>query len=102
MCSVLVLIHPLRNRTTSPNNILLIEEDLKSKTTTDIISFLKALLARMLLEQRGNVLGKDPEFQEQLIRERDKIFKEMLDAAVLFCNKKEGENWEKLKESLKD
>lgn len=56
----------------------------------------------MLLEQKGNVLGKDPDFHKQLISERDEIFEEMLDAAVSFCNKKESENWEKVKTNLKD
>lgn len=96
-----ILIFPLHIRTTSPNNIRLIEEDLKSKTTTDIIPFLKALLARMLLVQKGNVLGEETEFHKQLIKERDEIFKDMLGAAVSFCNKKGGGNWEKLEKNLK-
>lgn len=69
---------------------------------TAILPLLKAILARMLLEQKGNVLGKDPTFHRQLISERDEIFKEMLGAAVLFCNKKEGENWEIVKTNLED
>lgn len=97
-----ILISLLHHRSTSPKNIRLIKEDLKSKTMTGILPLLKALLARMLLEQKGNVLGKDPEFHNQLISERDEIFKEMLDAAVSFCNKKESENWEKVKTNLKD
>lgn len=96
------LIPPLHHSSTSPKNIRLIKEDLESKSMTGILPFLKALLARMLLEQKGNVLGKDPEFHRQLITERDEIFEEMLGAAVSFCNKKEGDNWEKMKEGLKD
>lgn len=69
---------------------------------TGILPLLKALLARMLLEQKGNILGKDLDFHKQLISERDEIFEEMLDAAVSFCNKKESENWEKVKTNLKD
>lgn len=55
----------------------------------------------MLLVQKGNVLGEDTEFHKQLIKERDEIFKDMLCAAVSFCNKKGGGNWEKLEKNLK-
>lgn len=62
-----------------------------------LIPLLKAILARTILEQKGNDLGEDPDFHRELIEERDAIFKVMLDEAVTFCNNKRGENWNKLK-----
>lgn len=67
-----------------------------------LIPLLKAILARTILEQKGNDLGEDPNFHRELIEERDAIFKVMLDEAVTFCNNKKGENWNKLKGYLKE
>lgn len=67
-----------------------------------LIPLLKAILARTILEQKGNDLGEDPDFHRELIEERDAIFKVMLDEAVTFCNNKRGENWNKLKGYLKE
>lgn len=67
-----------------------------------LIPLLKAILARTILEQKGNDLGEDPDFHRELIEERNAIFKVMLDEAVTFCNNKRGENWNKLKGYLKE
>lgn len=73
---------------------------MKNKITCNIIPFLKAILARMLLEINGNNLGDDELLLKKLLTERDIIFDRMLKDAVSFCNNKEGEGWMNVKKEL--
>lgn len=86
----------------SPENIKLVKEDLKGKRIVHIIDFLKAILARILLQRDGNVLGEDPLYHKKITDERNAIFDKILEDVVSFCNKKEGESWDKLERHLKD
>lgn len=73
---------------------------MKNKITCNIIPFLKAILARMLLEINGNHIGEDELLLKKLLTERDIIFDQMLNDAVSFCNNKEGEGWKNVQKEL--
>ena len=78
-------------------NIRNIEEDLKQKMKVGILPFLKAMVYRILVKVRDT----NPD-DEEIRRDGEKIFEEMLRDAVNFCNDETNENrgvlWEGLKE----
>ena len=76
-------------------NIRNIEEALKRKMNVGILPFLKAMVFRILMKTRD----KDPE-DEEIKRDGERIFEEMLNDAVNFCNDETNANrgvlWEEL------
>ena len=76
-------------------NIRNIEQDLKRKMIVGILPFLRAMVYRILVKIRN----KDPE-DEEIRRDGDKIFEEMLNDAVSFCNDKTNANRQLLWEEL--
>ena len=77
-------------------NIQNIQEDLKRKMNVDILPFLKAMVYRILVKVRDT----NPD-DEEIRRDGEKIFEEMLRDAVNFCNDETNANrgvlWEELK-----
>ena len=79
----MTLYSDLQARVKAQMNIRNIEQDLKRKMIVGILPFLRAMVFRILVKIRN----KDPE-DEEIRRDGDKIFEEMLNDAVSFCNDK--------------
>ena len=78
-----------------PENIKRVETELKAKQMVDIIPFLKAFLANILSELREKGPGNN-----ELHTESDRIFHQMLEDAVSFCNEKTNPRATQLKENV--
>ena len=92
----MTLYSDLQARVKAQMNIRNIEQDLKRKMNVGILPFLKAMVFRILMKTRD----KDPE-DEEIKRDGEIIFEEMLNDAVNFCNDETNANrgvlWEELK-----
>ena len=76
-------------------NIRNIEEDLKRKMNVGILPFLKEMVYRILVK----VSGTNPD-DEEIRRDGETIFEEMLNDAVNFCNDETNTNREMLWQEL--
>ena len=77
-------------------NIRNIEEDLKRKMNVGILPFLKEMVYRILVKVRDTNTD-----DEEIKRDGETVFEEMLNDAVNFCNDETNANrgvlWEELK-----
>lgn len=87
-----------------PENVRRIERDLEKGTQiVPVLSFLRSLLAEIVLECKGSEAHHDDRDHVLLMeieKEGEEVFKQMLDEAISFCNDTNNVNRIELMEFL--